>query len=264
MIAFYADLYATYFRLVLKRLSQYRADFAITFASSLFFVGSQLVFLTVIFSNIQQLEGWSFQEMLLIWGLMGTAGSLANTFLDVPHQILWYIQHGELDRLLIRPPAPLFQIAGEAGIRLQGLSGAVIGGAAILTSLAALADRLPGWAMLYLPLTLVSGILIYFSVQLIMACLSFWFINTFSLMQTMAWMNQFGQYPVTILGLPLQFLFTWVLPYAMMGFFPTAFLLRGDEYRFYGLLAPMMGWLFLGLALWVWQIAIGRYQSTGS
>ena len=263
-MAYYADLYATYFRIVLKTLSQYRADFVITFASSIIFVGSQLVFLTVIFSNIRQLEGWSFPEMLLIWGLMGAAGSLANTFLDVPHRILGYIQSGELDRLLIRPPAPLFQIAGEGGIRLQGLSGVVIGGAAVFTALTALRDQLPWWAMLYLPATVISAALIYFSVQLLMACLTFWFINTFSLMQTMAWMNQFGQYPVTILAQPLQFMFTWVLPYAMMSFYPVAFLLRGDEYRLYGLLAPLMGWVFLGLSLSVWRLAIGHYQSTGS
>ena len=263
-MAYYADLYATYFRLVLKRLSQYRADFAITFASSIVYVGSQLVFLTVIFSNIRQLEGWSFYEMLLIWGLMGTAGSLANTFLDVPHQILAYIQHGVLDQLLVRPPAPLFQIAGESGIRLQGLSGVVIGVAAVLTALTSLADQLPWWALFYLPLTVISASLISFSVQLLMACLTFWFINTFSLMQTMSWMSQFGQYPVTILALPLQFLFTWVLPYAMMGFYPVAFLLRGDEYRLYGLLAPLMGFIFLGLSLFVWRVAIGHYQSTGS
>ena len=263
-MTYYADLYLTYVRCVLKTWSQYRADFIITFVASILHVGSQLVFLTLIFSNIRQLEGWSFNEMLLIWGLMGVAGSLANTFLDVPHRILGYIQSGELDRLLVHPPAPLFQIAGEGGIRLQGLSGAVIGGTAVFVALSALRDQLPWWTMLYLPATIVSAALIYFSVQLLMASLTFWFINTFSLMQTMSWMNQFGQYPVTILARPLQFVFTWVLPYAMMSFYPVAFLLRGDEYRFYGLLAPIMGYVFLGLALSVWHIAIGHYQSTGS
>lgn len=264
MIAYYADLYATYFRLLLKTRTQYRADFAITFACSICYTGSQLVFLTAIFANIGQLQGWSFNELLLIWGLMNVSGSLANTFLDVPHQILFYIRSGYMDRLMIRPPAPLFQMAGESGIRLQGLSGAVIGGAGMAIALAELGSLLPWWAAIYLTLCIVSGVFIAFSVQLILACLSFWVVNTFSLMQTISWMNQFGQYPVTILALPLQFLFTWVVPYAMMAFFPVAFLLRGNEYQVYGLLAPLMGFVFLGLALRTWQTAIGHYQSTGS
>jgi ABC-2 type transport system permease protein len=106
--------------------------------------------------------------------------------------------------------------------------------------------------------------LIMFSVQLILACLTFWFVNTFSLMQTIGWINQFGQYPVTILTLPLRFLLTWVLPYAMMGFYPAAFLLHGGEYRLYGLLAPLMGFFLFGLSLLVWRVSVRRYQSTGS
>lgn len=72
-----------------------------------------------------------------------------------------------------------------------------------------------------------DGVLIFFSVQLLMVCLSFWFINTVSLMQTMSWMCPFGQYPVTIFAPPLQFLFSWVLPDALTGFYPAAFVLRG-------------------------------------
>ncbi|MBN1812840.1 MAG: ABC-2 family transporter protein, partial [Anaerolineae bacterium] len=240
MMPYYADLYLTYFRFTLKSWSQYRVSFAITFACSIVGTGAQLAFLTLIFANIRQLEGWSFDEMLLIWGLMVTATHLANTFLDVPHRILGYIRRGDMDRLLVRPPALLFQIAGEGGITLQALSRVLIGAAAILAALATLQDKLPWWTVFYLPLTVISGMLIMFSVQLLLACLTFWFVNTFSLMQTIAWMNQFGQYPATILALPLRFLLTWVLPYAMMGFYPAAFLLRGDEYRLYGLLAPLM------------------------
>jgi ABC-2 type transport system permease protein len=261
---YYADLYLTYFRLTWKARSQYRVSFAITLVCSIVGTGAQLAFLTLIFANVRQFEGWSFDEMLLIWGLMVTATHLANSLLDIPHRISSYVQGGNLDRLLVRPPTPLFQIAGEGGITLQALSRVMIGVAAILTALVTLQDKLPWWTVFYLPLAVTSGMLIMFSVQLILACLTFWFVNTFSLMQTIGWMNQFGQYPVTILTLPLRFLLTWVVPYAMMGFYPAAFLLRGDEYRSYGLLAPLMGFLLLGLSLLVWRASVRRYQSTGS
>jgi ABC-2 type transport system permease protein len=75
---------------------------------------------------------------------------------------------------------------------------------------------------------------------------------------------QFGRFPITIFGPALQFLLTWVFPFAMIGFYPVAFLLRGDAYRLYGLLALMVGWVFLGLALALWRVAIRHYQSTGS
>ena len=261
-MVYYLDLYLTYFRLVLKAWSQYRADFAISLVTSMLHDGSTLLFLSVIFANIHQLEGWSFSEMLLIWGLAVITRNLANGLLDVPHRIHSYIWRGDLDRLLVRPPAPLFQIAGENGITLPALGRVLVGVAAILTVLPEL--QLPWWGVLYLPLVIVSGTLIMFSLQLLLACLSFWFTNVNSLLSTVTWMNQFGQYPVTIFDLPLRLLFTWVLPYAMMGFYPAAFLLRGNEYRLYGLLAPLIGFIFLGLSLSFWRWAIRHYQSTGS
>jgi ABC-2 type transport system permease protein len=263
-MVYYLDLYLTYFRFLLKAWSQYRADFAIAFVASILHDGSTLVFLAVIFANIPHLAGWSFHEMLLIWGLAVTARNLGNTFFDVPHRVYGYIRRGDMDRLLVRPLSPLLQIAGESGITLVALGRALIGVAAILTALATLRDQVSWWVALYLPLVIISSVLLFFSVQLLLSCLSFWFVNTVSVLQTMAWMYQFGQYPVSIFALPLQVLFTWVLPYAMMGFYPTAFMLRGDEYRLYGLLAPLMGFIFLGLSLSIWRWAIRHYQSTGS
>jgi ABC-2 type transport system permease protein len=261
-LAYYADLYLTYLRMVLKSWSQYRADFFISFVASALHGGATLVFLAGVFANIQQLEGWSFQELVLIWGLAGVTGNLANSLLDVPHSIHWLIRRGDLDRLLVRPPALLFQLVGESGFTLPALGRVFIGVVAILTVLPEL--RLPWWGMLYLPLAIVGGVLIMFSVQLLVACLNFWFISAQSLLTTVTWMNSFGLYPVTIFALPLRFLLTWVLPYAMMGFYPAAFLIRGDAYRVFGLLTPLVGLFFLGLALLGWRVALRRYQSTGS
>jgi ABC-2 type transport system permease protein len=224
--------------------------------------GSALLFLTTIFANVRQLEGWSFHETLLTWGLATICRSLANSLFDVPHRIHMYVQSGELDRLLVRPPEPLIQIAGERGITLPALGRALVGVIVILAILPKL--QLPWWGTLYLPLAVISGILIMFSVQLLISCLNFWFTNAIPVLSTATWMSQFGQYPVTIFALPLRLLFTWVLPYAMMGFYPAAFLLRGDEYRPYGLLAPLMALLFLGLALSAWRVGLRHYQSTGS
>jgi ABC-2 type transport system permease protein len=261
-VAYHIDLYLTYFRLTLKSWWQYRADFAISIVASALHDGSTLIFLSGVFANVQKLEGWSFREMLLIWGLAVLCRNLANSLMDVPHRIHFYIWRGALDRLLVRPPALLMQIAGESGITLPALGRVLIAAAAVLAILPGL--QLPWWAAFYLPLAVIGGTLIMFSVQLILACLNFWFTNVLSLLQTVTWMNQFGQYPVTIFALPLRFLFTWILPYAMMGFYPAAFLLRGDEYRLYGLLAPLLGFFFFGLSLLMWRVSLRRYQSTGS
>jgi ABC-2 type transport system permease protein len=261
---YYTDLYVNYWRLFVKALAQYRADLAITIGAAAVQEGATLLFIGIVFSNIRQLQGWTFAEVLMIWGLMTVTAGLWNVTLDVPHRIHSYIRSGELDYLMVRPPAILFQIAGSSGLNPTSLGRVLVGIVAIVAATREQAVAAAWWWALYLPAVVISGILLVFSLYLMIACLNFWFTNAESLLITFAWTAQLGRFPVTIFGPVLQFLLTWVTPFAMLGFYPVAFLLRGEDYRPYGLLALVIGWVFLGLALAVWRIAIRHYQSTGS
>jgi ABC-2 type transport system permease protein len=261
---YYWDLYVNYWRLFLKLLAQYRADVAIMIGAAAVQEGATLLFISIIFSNIRQLRGWTFAEVLMIWGLMTITLGLWNVTLDVPHQVHWYIRSGELDYLLVRPPGILFQIAGTSGLNPTSIGRVAVGIVALMTAMREQRVAVEWWWALYLPAVVVSGMLLIFGLYLLLACLSFWFTNVQSLLTTFAWTAQFGRFPITIFGPVLQFLFTWIIPFAMLGFYPVAFLLRGDAYRLYGLLALVMGWIFLGLALALWRVAIRHYQSTGS
>jgi ABC-2 type transport system permease protein len=261
---YYWDLYVNYWRLFVKTLAQYRADIAITIGAAALQEGATLLFIGVVFSNIQQLQGWTFAEVLMIWGLMTVTSGLWNVTLDVPHRINWYVRTGALDYLMVRPPGILFQMAGSSGLNPTSIGRVLIGIVALVTATHEQTVTAAWWWALYLPAVVVSGILLVFSLYLMIACLNFWFTSADSLLTTFAWTAQLGRFPVTIFGPVLQFMLTWVMPFAMLGFYPVAFLLRGEAYRPYGLLALVMGWVFLGLALGVWRIAIRHYQSTGS
>jgi ABC-2 type transport system permease protein len=261
---YYGGLYLNYCRLFIKSLAQYRADMLIMVGAAALHEGTMLLFIGIIFNNIRQLQGWSFAEVLMTYGLMIIARGLWNVILDVPHRIHWYIRGGRLDYLFVRPASILFQIAGENGINPSAGGRVVIGIAALVIAVHEQGLAVEWWWALYLPAVVVSGMLFFFSLFLMLACLNFWFTNVNSLLTTFAWTSQLGQFPVTIFGPALQVVLTWLIPFAMIGFYPVAFLVRGDAYRFYGLLAPVVGWLFLGLALWLWRIALRHYQSTGS
>jgi ABC-2 type transport system permease protein len=261
---YYADLYINYWRLFFKSLAQYRADLLIMIGAAALHEGGMLLFITVIFSNIQQLQGWTFAEVLMAYGIMATTNSLWNVVLDVPHRIHWYIQRGGLDYLLVRPAGALFQIAGQSGMNPTSSGRALLGMAVIAVAVREQGATVAWWWALYLPAVVLSGILFLFGLYLLMACPSFWFTNVNSLLTTVSWTAQMGRFPVTIFGPALQFLLTWIFPFALLGFYPMAFLMRGDAYLLYGLLALAVGWVFLALALAVWRIAIRHYQSTGS
>ncbi len=259
-----ADLYLTYWQLFFRGMSQYRADFSIAIVTALLHSGSYLAFIAIVFGRIPQLDGWNYHEMLLIYGLTVTSLSFRDIFFDATHRIHSFVRDGVLDLLLVRPAHPLLQISGMGGINFGSVGRTIVGGAALVLALTSGTLPVAWWWALYLPLVIVTSALLLFGLYLLLACLSFWFTNVYSLLTTVSWAAIFGQFPVTIYTLPLRFVFTWILPFAMIGFYPAAFLLRGGEYRIYGLIAPLMGIGFVSLALWVWGRAIRRYQSTGS
>ena len=174
---YYWSLYVNYWRLFAKTMTQYRADVAIMIGGMALQEGATLLFIGVIFSNIQQLRGWTFAEVLMTYGLMSLARGLWNVLLDVPHRIHWYIVRGRLDYLMVRPAGVLFQIAGEGGMNPSASGRALIG--IIVTLIAVRQEGVTGawWWALYLPAVVISGVMLLLGLYLLLACPSFWFTN---------------------------------------------------------------------------------------
>ena len=124
-LRYYLGLYGAYFRLGLKTMAQYRADVWIMAVSTAIRDGATLLFLSVIFGKITQLQGWSFYGIVLIYGLGTVSGTLLTLFLNMPHSMGWYVLGGQLDVLLVRPARPLFQMLGERCLNPVGASSLV-------------------------------------------------------------------------------------------------------------------------------------------
>lgn len=261
---YYLGLYGTYFRMALRTLAQYRADFGIMAVAATVREGATLIFLSVIFGKITALQGWTFYEIVLAYGLGAVVASFNGVFFNMPHALGWYIQRGQLDVILVRPAPPLFQLFGQRCFTVTGAGSLAVGVAIVGVALTRLNLAFQPWWLLYLALVVLGGALINFSLLLLIACLSFRFVDVASLNILIGYIPEFSRYPLSIYDRFLQFALTWALPYAMGGILPVGFLLGKAGYRPYGLLAPLMGWLFLGLALAAWTAASRGYRSTGA
>ena len=263
-LVYYGGLYWTYLGIFVKRLAQYRADFGVMLVTTALRSGMTLLFIGIIFTRVRQLQGWSFGEVLLIFGILSLASALSTLLLDMPYAIPAYVQSGRFDILLIRPAPPLFQLLGERGFQTSMIGSVPVALAVTVYALSRPDVHPHAWWALYLPLIVLTSTILFTSIVLLLACLAFRFTSVNNALYPVTWTAQFGQYPVTIYAPPIQFVLTWIVPYAMAGFYPAAFLLRGGHYRVYGLLAPLMGLLFALLSLAVWRVASRGYQSTGT
>ncbi|WP_210364160.1 ABC-2 family transporter protein [Bacillus sp. REN3] len=67
----------------------------------------------------EQINGWTFNEILFIYGIAATGRSIHQIFFDNLWTLGWqYIHPGKLDSLLIRPVNPLFHVEADPFTRM--------------------------------------------------------------------------------------------------------------------------------------------------
>jgi ABC-2 type transport system permease protein len=257
-------LFALYFAQYTKVRLAYKADFFIAFFSSMAATVIGFGFVLVLFTKIPRLQGWSFYEILFLY-----AFSLVPLgFFNVVSWNLYefgdlYIIQGRFDRLLLRPLNTLFQVLFEK-FRIESLQEVATGFAVL-----GLATRHLGyiWTVadwVWMPLMLASGAVIYLSVFLILTAVSFWFEDRVGIVPPVFNMLTFGRYPLTIYSVFIQFLLSWIIPFAFASFYPSTHFLRRPQFTAYFHLVPIVAAGFFGLAALAWSQGVRNYSSTGS
>jgi ABC-2 type transport system permease protein len=185
---------------------------------------------------------------------------------DYPFELM--MQNGTFDTLLIRPHGGFFQVlASEFQLRRLGRT---VQGLAVLAY--ALAQNNIVWTLPKLgliPLTILSGTLIYTGLIVIGATICFWTIKTPEVLNALTFGGkEMVSYPLNIYNRVLRTLFLSVVP---VGFscYPAALLLL-NRHDPHGLppvtawFAPVVAGLFLGVAWCFFQFGVSKYQSVGS
>ncbi len=246
---------------------QYRTNFLIMVMMGLIYQGTGFAFIWVVLSRFNAVGGWTLGEIAFLYGLRLIMHALNVLLSGYIRGLDRQVRHGEFDRYLLRPLAPLWQIVSQ-GVQVNAF-GDLIGGIGLFlaaTSLVTLDWTLP--ALLYLTLAIIGGALIELALDLLIATLAFRVLNTESLFFILdTFFSDFGNYPIKIFGGTVQFLLTFGLPLAFMAYFPATVLLgRTGELSVPPLLAyaaPLAGVGWLVVAVCVFRYELRSYQSSG-
>jgi ABC-2 type transport system permease protein len=246
---------------------EYRANFLIMVLMGIVYQCTGFVFIWVVLSEFQALAGWSLGEVAFLYGLRLTMHALNGAITGGLYSLEWKVRQGEFDRYLVRPVPPLLQLLCER-VHISIL-GDLIGGLVLFAAASSLVTI--SWtplALLYLALALIGGALIELAMRLVFSALAFRYMsaNAFMFLLDTLFSN-FSNYPLKIFGSVLEFLLTFGIPMAFMAYFPAAVLLgRTGELQvspLFAYAAPLVGLIWLALALQIFQYAMRSYQSAG-
>ncbi|CAM3002050.1 ABC-2 family transporter protein [Paenibacillus sediminis] len=260
----YMKLYWHFFAAQVKVMTEYWVDFIIGFMSVFFIQFTSVYFIKVVFDHIDVLNGWTFYEILFIYGIASTGRSIHQIFFDN----LWlvgrdYIRTGNFDRLLIRPLNPLFHLIADK-VQQDGVGNLVLGTILLGISMNHLAFDWGFWDIVLLIVMVISSGLIYSGINLFFVTFSFWMVDSFPLMQTAFNVSQFARYPLTIYSKPIRIILTWVVPYGFTSFYPATLFTGHKNYTTLALITPAVAAIICVIAYGFWIIGLRAYTSTGN
>jgi ABC-2 type transport system permease protein len=259
----YVGLLGAQLRVSMVTAMQYRADFLGAGAMSLYWLGWNLLPLLILYADRTAVAGWTANEALIVMAwfivLRGLLEGLVNPSLV---DIVERIRTGSFDYVLLKPADAQFLVSTSRFAPWRVVD--VLGGIGLAVYAFVQIGHPPRAIDLAAGvLLLAAGAMVMYSLWIVMVSASFWVVRLDNLAYLMSAVFDTARWPVQVFRGFWRFLFTFILPLALMTTFPArAILGKLPGTTTLVCLAAAAG---LGIvARLVWRAAIRNYTSASS
>lgn len=256
-----ATVPAAYRSLVRSRVSaqaSYRTSFAVELVSQVFIVLVEFVEVFVVFHQVDQIGGFGFAEVALMYGIAVSAFGIADLVVGHLDQLPFYVRTGTFDAFLLRPLSPLGQLV-TSDFSLRRL-GRVATGLVVLTIALVAADI--DWTpsrVLLVALTPLAGAVIFSAVFVATSTIGFYVVEGTEFANAFTYGgNYLSAFPLTVFGSVMRRFFTFVVPVGFVAYLPSLALLgRPDPLGLPGWLS----WAAVPVAALAWAASVAIWRS---
>jgi len=247
----------------IKARMQYRADFIISSIGMSFSSLATLGVFWVIFNSIPTLAGWTFTEMIFIYGFYMIAVSPMQILFDNTWNLRNHVREGTFLKYYFRPLNMMFYYMSEM-FDLKGLTQLAVGVILLIYASIQLGIAWSPLKLFLLFLTISGAALVMISILVLAGCAAFWITNAFPVL-SLAWkLREFSPYPLSIFDGLFRFTFTFIMPIGFIAFYPSQMFLRPEQVDPLVYFSPLVGILAFALTYWVWTQGVNGYNGTGS
>ncbi len=256
-------LYAKFFSLHLRSVMQYKSSFFLMTIGQFIMAFSAFLSVWFLFDRFYQVDGFTFQQVLLCFSVTLMSFSLCEGFFRGFDTFSYTVRNAEFDRILLRPRNEIFLVLASK-IELSKMGRLL---QAFLVFLYAIPTSGVEWnfqRVLVLVLMLLGGVCVFCGLFLLYAAICFFTIEGLEFMNIFTdGGREFGSYPMGIYGDGILRFFTFVVPVACFQYWPLLYLLGKNE-SLWCMLSSLVCIVFL-LPCWAfWCFGVRHYQSTGS
>lgn len=256
----YLKIYIETVKNCISQTATYRANFILGTIVTLM---SNIVFPLVtilIYNSGASFEGWTMYEVLLVQSIFSISNGIAGMmFSGIVWSTMHYVAEGTLEIVLIKPVNCMFYLLAT-NFSISDL-GVVLGGVVVLgISIAHLGGITLANGILCLIL-FMFGLCVMLGIMLLMAATSFKWVSNSRIPEIYESVANLGNYPQSIFPKWIIGLTSFIMPVAMVGFFPAAALLGRIESWMYLSIIPCI--LFLLFGIGIYQYMVRLYEGVG-
>lgn len=216
-----------------------------------------------IFSRMKAVDNFSYEQVLLCFAIVMMSFSLGEMFGGGFSRFSGMLGNGEFDRVLLRPRSVILQVLAPK----MDLSRFGILAQAMLVLGYAIPNSGITWTwgkILTLCLMILCGSILFYSLFVIYASFAFFTVEDFQFMNILTYgARQFGRYPFSVYGNGVLKFLTFVIPLALVQYYPLLYLI-GGEAKSHFVFLPLIALLFLIPSHAFFGFGLSRYKSTGS
>lgn len=256
------SLYLSFLKASLKEMLIYRLDCIVGMVSQIVTQLVEIIFIWIVFQNTDNLAGWNFMQILLLYGVTLISIGISDFCFDALYDIgPKYIRNGEFDKILLRPVHPLISIIGSSK---EFTSLGYFGLGLFLTIMMLIKLAIPITIILVFKIIFFSiiGAAIIGAINTILSISSFWTYRSNEVIWSFYRIYTFAQYPLDIYNKFIKLLITVILPFAFVAYYPSMNYLGMNTGMIY--LAPVIMIILWFLAIKIWNLALNKYRSTGT
>lgn len=246
-----------------KKMMEYRVDFIVGMISQIAFQIIELIFIWIIFQNTDNIAGWKFEDLLLLYGVMMLSISVADLFFNSTYGIgKRLIRNGKFDTILLRPVHPLISVLGELNT-FAVLGYIVISVVLIVSMIIKLQISVTIFLVLKILYFGILGGFIIGGIETIFSVVGLWTYKSNEVIWSAFQLHKLAEYPIEIYNKFIRIIITIILPFAFASYYPTLnYLNIGNSYLTY--ISPLVVIIIWIIAVKIWNLALNKYRSTGN
>lgn len=227
-----------------------------------------IVSVKVVIDQFHALEGWSFEQILFLYGLGIISHALSVIFFVQTWNMDYMITSGEFDRMLVRPLNVFFQFC-FININFIGFTDLIPGIIIFVYGCIASGFSASFINIIKVLLVIIGATALRAGIYTISGSIAFWTKRSRALVDIhLKLFDYTTQYPMSIFPKIIQGVFTFVFPLGFISYYPSSEMFGINTGLSY--IGSLCVWAFaigIGfyiLSMQVFRIGLRRYESSGS